>query len=88
MDKHTEGKKAEVSGDIKKNVGKLTGNPNLTAEGAAQEQQGKDQQREAARQDEAVGAVQSRVGEVLGDEQMAAEGRERELKGQREKTTK
>jgi uncharacterized protein YjbJ (UPF0337 family) len=94
--KRGEGKAAEVGGAIKKNVGKVIGNEQMEAEGAAKEMKGEAQQESAkagARTqgafEKATGAIKNRVGQVIDNEQMAAEGKARELKGEaREKANK
>ena len=91
-----EGKAEEIGGAIKKNVGKLIGNEQMQAEGAATELKGEARQ-EAAKGAERVkgaveevkGAVKNRVGALIGNEQMQAEGKAKELQGEaRQKANK
>lgn len=83
-----EGTAREVTGRIKKGIGKLVGNERLEASGHAQELGGR-ALREAAKAnerlkgagEELLGAAKGRVGEVLDDKQMEVEGKAKELRG-------
>lgn len=85
----SEGLAEEVGGKLKKGVGKMIGDRQMEAEGAAKEAKGQAQQ-EAAKAaergkgkfEEVVGAVKNRVGAVIGDRRLQAEGKAEELTGE------
>ena len=91
-----EGAAEELGGKIKKGIGKLIGNEQMEAEGAAKELKGEAKQeaakageRSKGKVEEVVGAVKNRVGQVIDNEQMAAEGKVKELQGEaRQKANK
>jgi uncharacterized protein YjbJ (UPF0337 family) len=79
----------EVSGKIKKGVGKLIGNEQMEAEGKVKELKGQAQQSTAKAAErvkgsleEAGGTIKKGVGKLIGNEQMEAEGKVKELQGE------
>ena len=90
---HAKGVVEEVGGTVKKNVGKLIGNEQMTVEGKATELKGKARQEgaEAAERaegtvQEIAGALKKNVGKLIGDEQMEMEGKAKELTGKVRRT--
>lgn len=76
----------EVKGDIKKGVGKATGNEKMETEGRAEHDTA-----EAARQAKGVGkqvkgSVEEGLGKVTGDEETRARGAADRMKGDAERT--
>lgn len=87
--KRSEGAAEKLGGKIKGGVGKLIGNEQMEAEGAAREAQGRSKEEAAkaaergkGKVEQVTGAIKNRVGAVIDNEQMQAEGKVRELKGQ------
>ncbi len=95
MDENKErgkGKLEEIGGSIKKNLGDLTGNERMEAEGKADQMQGQGRQDVAKGVGQAKGGLEELKGNVkqgLGDmtdnERMQAEGKADELKGESRK---
>lgn len=92
----SEGKAEELGGKIKQGLGKLLGNEQMEAEGAAKAVKGEARQEVAkgaervkGKVEEVVGAVKNRVGHVIDNEQMEAEGKVKEIQGEvRQKSNK
>jgi uncharacterized protein YjbJ (UPF0337 family) len=85
-----EGRAEQIGGTLKEGAGKLIGDRQMEAEGAAKrergearEKAGKAGERTAGAVQEAVGTVKNRVAHVLGADGAATEGKEDELEGQR-----
>ena len=91
-----EGEAQKLGGKIKKGIGKVLGNEQMEAEGAAKELEGesrvefaKVKERVKGSVEEVAGAIKNRVGHVIDNAQMAAEGKAKELKGEaRQKANK
>ncbi len=95
MDENKErgkGKLEEIGGSVKKNLGNLTGNERMEAEGKADQMQGQGRQEVAKGVGQAKGAleelkgnVKQGLGNLTGNEQTQAEGKADELKGEARK---
>jgi len=95
MDENKErgkGKLEEIGGSIKKNLGDLTGNERMEAEGKADQMQGQGRQevakgvgRAKGGLEELKGNVKQGLGDMTDNERMQAEGKADELKGESRK---
>jgi uncharacterized protein YjbJ (UPF0337 family) len=76
----------EVKGDIKKGVGKLTGNKELEAEGRVEHDTAHAAREAKGMGNQVKGRVEEGVGEVTGDEETRAQGMADRLKGDAQRT--
>ena len=76
----------EVKGDIKKGVGKLTGNEELEAEGRAEHDSAHAAREAKGMGNQVKGHIEEGVGQMTGDEETRARGAADRLKGDVQRT--
>jgi uncharacterized protein YjbJ (UPF0337 family) len=75
----------EFKGEVKKNLGDLTGNKRLQAEGEVQTEDARAKRKTRGAVREVGGAVKEGVGKLTGDEATQAEGAAEKLRGKAER---
>jgi uncharacterized protein YjbJ (UPF0337 family) len=76
----------ELKGNLKEGAGKLTGNTNMEAEGAAERDSARAERNVKGAANEVKGNLKEGVGKLTGDESTRAEGVADQLKGDAQRT--
>jgi len=76
----------ELTGNVKKGLGDLTGDKRLETEGKVQSENARAKRKTRAAVREAGGAVKEGIGKLTGDEATQAEGTAERLRGKAERT--